>query len=103
MRCLNDWYHDHYFLLDNFISTYGIVWDLEFENFEWMSLVIDMESILKCTKDRVIDYEDLKDLKQHLYFCNDFEEEYKNMWAESTYDMMRILRDHTNICLIIMK
>ena len=59
MRCLNDWYRDHYFLLDNFISIYGIVWDLEFWNFEWMSLIIDMENILKCTKDRVIDYGDL--------------------------------------------
>ena len=97
MRCLNEWYQDHYFLLDNFISIWGIIWELDFDNFEWYSIIIDIENILKCTKDRVIDYGDLQDLKQHLYFCHDFEKEYKNMWDDATYDIMGFLRDHTNI------
>ena len=97
LRCMNDNYYGYGFLLDNFESIWGIIDGLTFETFEWYSIIIDIDSILKCTQFRVIDYDDLNDLKEHLYQCNDFEDEYMRMWDDATMDIIAKLRAHSNL------
>ncbi len=95
MRCTSD-----AFLLYNFMSTYeDVLNNLTFDNFEWYSIIIDTYNILKCTQNRIVDIDDLIDLKQFMFVCNDIQQVYKTLWDESINDVMSILDQYNNIMI----
>ena len=80
------------FLLTKFIKIYPMLADLNYNTFEWYSISLDIENILKCTRSRIEDYGTILQFKEDLYFCFMFDDEeddkYKKLWNKAADDIV---------------
>ena len=96
-RCNDNKYGSYGFLLNSFIKIYPILNDINYNNFEWISLIIDFKNILKCFIQR-IEYENLNQFKEDNYYCFNIDNDnIQKEWDNAINKIMDMLIAFNNI------
>eukprot|EP01084_Bolivina_argentea_P047206 86982_1 len=107
MKCTNKYYNGHSYLLKSFAKIYPILNNINYNNFEWISMQIQMENIFKCSQGKKVNSSNYLDInllinnfKYDSYFCYDINDHIKPIWNKA---IKRILNDYimkmTNIAI----
>eukprot|EP01084_Bolivina_argentea_P140026 246270_1 len=89
------------FLLNKYKKIYPLLDNLNYDTFEWYSIGLDIENILKCTRTGIEDYPvSTKEFKKRTYLCfmfDDYQNKYKKMWHKSIDDIIKMHFKYSNI------